>query len=134
MRMLLEEVRHAIPPFQQHYPGVRLRLLYAEDHVIASMVERGEVDLALILELGPGRTTRTTVVHELAYSLDYVLVAPSRHPLLGKRALRLRDILRYPLILGAPPERRPVAALMRSCTSTGRLARRRWPSRRTAPP
>jgi DNA-binding transcriptional LysR family regulator len=102
MRMLMEEVGQAIVPFQLRYPNVRLRLLYAEDRDIEALVERGEVDLALVLEPGPGRASKPTVHHEPAYELDYVLVTPPRHPLLRKRGLCLGDIVRYPLVLGAP--------------------------------
>ncbi|HXG12997.1 MAG TPA: LysR family transcriptional regulator [Gemmataceae bacterium] len=102
MRMLMEEIGQAIPIFRRRYPDVRLRLLYVEDREIESLVEQGKADLGLILEPGPGRPLRPTVVHEPAYDLDFVLVAPPRHPLLTRRSLRLRDIVRYPLVLGAP--------------------------------
>jgi molybdate transport repressor ModE-like protein len=102
MRMLLEEVGRAIAEFRQTYPGVSLRLLYAEDREIESIIERGEADLALMLEPGPGRTKRATVEHEAAYELEYMLVTPPGHSLLAKRRLRLEDITRHPLVIGVP--------------------------------
>jgi molybdate transport repressor ModE-like protein len=102
MRMLLEEVGEAVARFRRRYDRVRLRCLYAEDRTIEALVEHGEADLGLMLEPGPGRPLKSTLVYEPAYALEFVLVAPPRHPLLHKRGLKLRDILRHPLVLGVP--------------------------------
>jgi molybdate transport repressor ModE-like protein len=102
MRMLMEEVAPAIRTFRRRYPAVRLRLLYAEDREIEGQVERGEADLAIILEAGPDQPGRPAVAHEPAYELDYVLVTPLRHPLRERRRLRLADVVRYPLVVGVP--------------------------------
>jgi DNA-binding transcriptional LysR family regulator len=101
MRMLLEEVAGAAASFRRRHPGVRLRLLYAEDREIESIVERREADLALTLDPGPGHVPRPAVVHEPAYDLDFVLLTPPRHPLQAKRPLRLAHVVRYPLVVGA---------------------------------
>jgi LysR family cys regulon transcriptional activator len=102
MRMLMEEIGQSLACFRRRFPQVRLRLLYAEDHALEAFVERGEVDMALTLEPGPGRVPRSTVMLEPAYELDYVLVTPPRHALFRKRRLRLDDIVCYPLVVGAP--------------------------------
>jgi DNA-binding transcriptional LysR family regulator len=102
MRMLIEEVSQAAALFRQHYPEVRLRLLFAEDCEIEALVERGDADLGLILEPGPGRAPRTTVVHEAAYTLDFVAITPPGHPLLKRRGPPLRDLTHHPLVIGAP--------------------------------
>ena len=100
MRMLLDEVATALGPFRRSYPTVRVRCLYAEDRRIEAMIEHGEADLGLMLEPGGSTPPRPTVTHEPAYELDYVLVTPPRHPLLTKRGLKLKDVVRYPLVLG----------------------------------
>jgi molybdate transport repressor ModE-like protein len=102
MRMLMEEVGHALAEFRKRYPAVRLRVLYVEDREIESLIERGEADVGLMLEPGPGRPARAAVSHEPAYELEYVLVTPPGHPLLQKRGLRLGDLVRQPLVVGAP--------------------------------
>jgi DNA-binding transcriptional LysR family regulator len=102
MRMLLEEVGEALARFRRHYPGVRVRCLYAEDRTIETLVEHGEADLGLMLEPGPGRPLKPTLVYEPAYELEYGLITPPRHPLLRKRGLRLRDIAAHPLVVGSP--------------------------------
>lgn len=102
MRMLLEEVGSGLPAFRAKYASVRIRCLYAEDSVIESLVERGGADLGLMLELGPGREAKRTLTYEPAYELEYLLVTRPRHPLLKKRPLRLADVVRYPLVVGAP--------------------------------
>jgi DNA-binding transcriptional LysR family regulator len=100
MRMLLDEVATALPKFRRLYPTVRVRCLYAEDRAIDGMIESGDADLGLMLEPATGEPSRPTVTHEPAYELDFVLVTPPRHPLLTKRALKLKDVVRYPLVLG----------------------------------
>jgi LysR family cys regulon transcriptional activator len=102
LRMLLEEVSHAVASFRQRYPSVRLRVLHCDDREIEALVEHGDAQVALMLEPGPGRPRRTTVAHEPAYELEYVLVTPPRHQLARQRGLRLRDIVRHPLVLGVP--------------------------------
>jgi molybdate transport repressor ModE-like protein len=102
MRMLLEEVGAALPGFRKAYPGVRVRCLYADDSAIAERVEQGRADLGLMLEPDPGRPAHPALTYEPAYALDYVLVTRPRHPLLGKRTLRLADVAEHPLVLGAP--------------------------------
>src|SRR5205807_1081556 len=92
MRMLLEEVGQSVARFRREYPTVRLRLLYAEDREIGSLVEQGEADLGLTLEPGPGRSDHAAVTYEPAYALDFVLVTPRGHVLARKRSLRLRDL------------------------------------------
>jgi LysR family cys regulon transcriptional activator len=100
MRMLLDEVATALGPFRRAYPTVRVRCLYAEDRAIEGMIEHGEADLGLMLEPGRSRPPRPTVSHEPAYELDFVLVTPPKHLLLTKRSLMLKDVVRYPLVLG----------------------------------
>jgi len=100
MRMLLDEIVSGITLFQKQYPGIRVQALYAEDHAIDGMVERGEADLAITLERGVREASTHAVLHELAYQFDYLLICPNGHPLLKKRSLRVTDLLRYPLILG----------------------------------
>lgn len=102
MRMLMEEVGQALVLFQRRYPKVRLRLIYAEDREIESLVELGRADLGLMLEPGPDRSPGAAVTFEPAYELDYVLVTPPDHPLRTRRGLRLRDVVRHPLVVGAP--------------------------------
>lgn len=100
MRMLVDEIVSGIAAFQKQYPQVRVQALYAEDHAIDAMIERGDADLAITLERGVQEASTHAVVHEPAYQFDYLLICPHRHPLLKKRSLRVTDLLRYPLILG----------------------------------
>jgi DNA-binding transcriptional LysR family regulator len=100
--MLLDEVALALVEFQKTYPRVRVRCLYADDRRIETLVEHGEADLGLILDPGPGATLRAALCYDQAYELDFLLVTPPNHPLLSRRNLRLRDLLAYPLVVGAP--------------------------------
>jgi DNA-binding transcriptional LysR family regulator len=101
MRMLMDEIISGVVQFQQKYPGVRVKALYAEDSSIDRLVERGDADIAITLERGVRETSSLGVTDELAYQFDYLLICPGNHPLLRKRSLRLDDLVRYPLIVGA---------------------------------
>jgi LysR family cys regulon transcriptional activator len=102
MRMLLEEVGDALPNFLKQYPSVRLKCLHVEDRAIEAMVEHGEANLGLMLAPTASRRSDSTLLYEPAYARSFELITPPRHPLLRKRALRLGDVLRHPLVIGTP--------------------------------
>jgi DNA-binding transcriptional LysR family regulator len=101
-RILLEDMIEPMARFQKVHPSIRLRVLHTGGEDLDPLVERGEVDLALTLEPGPRVSPAPGVEHEHAYEMDYLLVAPPRHPLARRRRLRLQDIAQYPLIVGRP--------------------------------
>lgn len=123
MRMLMEEVAVGVRKFRERHAETRVRLLYAEDRRIESLVEGRETDLALMLEPGPGDAPRPSVVREPAYDLDYVLVTPARHALLSRRRLRLADVLRHPLVVGttATSSRRRIEEVFHRHNLVGRM-------------
>jgi DNA-binding transcriptional LysR family regulator len=101
-RILLEDMLEPMARFQRAHPSIRLRVLHTGGEDLDPLVERGEVDLALTLEPGPRVPPAPAVEHEHAYEMDYLLVAPPRHPLARCRRLRLEDIAQFPLIVGRP--------------------------------
>jgi DNA-binding transcriptional LysR family regulator len=100
MRMLNEEIAPAVAQFRKRYDDVRLRLLYVADTEIDALIENGQADLGLLLERTDAAFHESRNVHELAYELEFLLVAPRTHPLISRKSLRLADIAGHPLIVG----------------------------------
>jgi DNA-binding transcriptional LysR family regulator len=100
LRVLAEVISQALGQFRRRYPGVRLRLLYTGIRDVEPRVLQGEADLAFTLEPGPDIPSAQAIVYEPAGEVDYLLILPPRHPLQRQRALHLRHIVRYPLVLG----------------------------------
>jgi LysR family cys regulon transcriptional activator len=102
LRVLVEEVSQALRRFQRRYPRVRVRVFYTDLAEVEPRLLRGEADVVFTLEPGPESSGSPTVMYEPADEVDYLLIAPPRHPLLRQRTLRLPQVLRYPLVLGEP--------------------------------
>ncbi len=100
LRVLVEEISHGMRRFQQRYPAVRLRVFYTGSDEVEPRVLSGDADVAVTLEPGPEERRSTTTSYEPAGELDYLLIAPPRHPLLRRRALSLPGIVQHPLVLG----------------------------------
>ncbi len=101
LRVLAEDVSRGLRRFQRSHPSVQLRISYTGNDVDQRVLS-GEADIGLTLEQGPEERRSAAVVYEPAGELDYLLVMPPRHPLRQRRALELRHIVDYPLVLGEP--------------------------------
>jgi molybdate transport repressor ModE-like protein len=102
LRVLSEEISRALRRFQRRRPEVKLRVIYTGNDV-DERVARGEVDVGFTLEPRPDIPCSPAVEYEAGGAVDYLLVTPRRHALLEGRGLALRQIARYPLILGEAP-------------------------------
>lgn len=93
--------RFLMPPlcraFLQDAPGVTLRTVIAQNDVLASHLEAGEVDFILTTAV---RASEEVVNHAVLED-EAVVIASRNHPILAKRA-RLQDLLSYRWVL-APP-------------------------------
>jgi DNA-binding transcriptional LysR family regulator len=101
LRVLTEEVSRGLRRFLEGHAQVRLRVFYTGNDV-EQRVLGGEADVGLTLEPGPDIPCSTAVAYEAAGEVDYLLVTPPGHPLLGQRALQLCHVVRHPLVLGEP--------------------------------
>jgi len=101
LRVLTEEVSRGLRQFQGRYAQIRLRVFYTGNDVEHRILS-GEAAVGFTLEPGPDIPCSTAVVYEPAGEVDYLLVTPPRHPLLRQRALHVRHIIQYPLVLGEP--------------------------------
>jgi DNA-binding transcriptional LysR family regulator len=94
--------RFLIPPlcrvFLPEAPGVRIRTVIAQNDVLATQLEAGEVDFILTTAI---RATEDLVSHTILED-EAVVIASASHPILRKRKVRLQDLLSYRWVL-APP-------------------------------
>jgi LysR family cys regulon transcriptional activator len=115
LRVLTDDISRGLARFQRQFPQVRLHIVYTGNDVDQRVAE-GTADVGLSLEPGPDVPCRPTLVYEPAGQIDYLLVTPPRHPLLGRRSLHLKHILEHPLVLadaGGYSRRRVEEALHR---------------------
>jgi len=93
--------RFLMPPlcraFLHDAPGVTLRTVIAQNDVLASQLETGEVDFILTTAV---RASEEVVTHAILED-EAVVIASRSHPILARRA-RLQDLLSYRWVL-APP-------------------------------
>ncbi len=102
LRVLADEISQALRWFQRQHQSVRLRLIFTGNDV-DEWIADGRADVGLTLEPGPDEPASATVIYEACGDVDYLLVAPSRHPLLRARSFQLRQIADHPLVLGIAP-------------------------------
>jgi DNA-binding transcriptional LysR family regulator len=96
--MLIEEVGAALKDFQQRHPNVTICLRQSDSRDAQPLVADGAVDMALVLEPGPGYAGKDVTL-EPAYDIDYLLIAPPRHPLAKRARLQPADLTKYPLVV-----------------------------------
>jgi DNA-binding transcriptional LysR family regulator len=86
----------AVQRFHAAYPQIHVRL--------SARTER-EIEAALVnsLEYSLGVAAPYESSPELEYrhlfSMHWSLITPARHPLAGKRSVRLKDVIRFPLVI-----------------------------------
>lgn len=98
VRMLIEEVGTALRAFQRSHPDVSVCIRQSDSRDAEPLVAAGEVDMALTLEPGPGYAGKAVTL-EPAYDIDYLLIAPPRHPLGKKSRIQPADLAKYPLVV-----------------------------------
>jgi DNA-binding transcriptional LysR family regulator len=82
--------------FHQDFPDIRIRLSnHTEQEIEAALLHDPEVVLGV---LAPYESAPQLEYRHL-FSLEWSLIAPLGHPLLGRRQLRLADLTDLPLIL-----------------------------------
>lgn len=99
MRMLLEELGDHFRSFLESHPGVSLQLLHGDNITAEELIAADEADLGLTLA-PPPQTEQQGFTYEKAYSVEFLALTPPDHPFAGRSRLRLRDLVRYPLVVG----------------------------------
>lgn len=94
--------RFLMPPlcreFLQDTPRVTLRIVIAQNDVLASLIAAGDVDLVLTTAI----RTSSDLVNYPVFDDDAVVIASRTHPVLRRRKVKLADLLDYRWVL-APP-------------------------------
>lgn len=83
--------------FRLAHPAVQLQLQVVLPQDVSALVLRGEVDLALKYSVAPEKGLQ--VLHSAIAPIYAVM--PVHHPLARQRSVRVADVVRYPLLLGA---------------------------------
>lgn len=99
MRMLLEELGEHFRSFQESHPNISLQLFHGDNATAEAMIAEDKADLGLTLA-PPLHTEQKEFTYKKAYSVEFLALAPEDHPLSGKSRMRLRDVVRYPLVVG----------------------------------
>jgi LysR family cys regulon transcriptional activator len=98
-RMLIEEIIGALACFRKTYPKIRLDVLLPGTKGPEEMVLSGAADFAMDIEPAPRDRRFPGIVYETAYEIEFLLIAPRKHPLLTKKRLALADLVEYPLVV-----------------------------------
>jgi DNA-binding transcriptional LysR family regulator len=116
LRVLTEEISRGLRRFQRSYPDVRLHLVFTGNDV-DQRISSGDANVGLTLEPGPDRAGGLSIDYRPAGEVDYLLILPPRHPLARARLSNLRQLTRYPLVLGesAAYSRRRVEEVLHRC-------------------
>ncbi len=102
LRVQMHEVLRGLRQFQLLYPMVGLRLRQVDSAEVGPLLLAQEGDLGVMLKPGPRDQASPLITYEPIGEMDFLLVAPRGHPLIGKRALKISDIVEHPLVLGRP--------------------------------
>lgn len=102
LRVLVDEISHALFEFHRRYPTVRLSMRYTGGVEVEQLVLEGDADVTLTLDPGPDEPLSPAISYQPAGELDYLLATPPRHALLRKKPFRIESIAEYPLVLGGP--------------------------------
>ncbi len=88
--------------FQDEAPSIQVRLHEANLETLTGWLETGQIDVALIYDLGLPSSLKITPVADIR---PYGLL-PGGHPLAGRKAISIAELLQDPLILVNLPHSR----------------------------
>lgn len=92
MYVLIDAIRH----FHRAHPAIRVRLsTHSEQEIEQALLRDPELALGVAAPYEPGHD----LVYQDLFALDWGLVAPRRHPLLGKTRIELKDLAHEGLIV-----------------------------------
>ena len=86
---------HVIPAIRQRYPRLTLRLFEEKTEDILSMLERGQLDAALLAL----PVTNDQLVTRVLFKEPFVLALPAEHPLAQQRRVGTGDLANQELLL-----------------------------------
>jgi DNA-binding transcriptional LysR family regulator len=87
-----------VQEFTTRYPAVRLNLRPGLWVDALRLVERGEADIGVI-PYDPDEPRSPAIEYEPLFEMKLMLLTAASHPLAGKKQLRPRDLVEYPMVL-----------------------------------
>ncbi len=82
--------------FHRAFPTIRVRLSARTEHEIEeTLLKEPEISFGVAAPYEPS----PEIAYRHLFSMPWSLITPPRHPLAGKRTVRLADIVQFPLIL-----------------------------------
>ena len=99
VRMMMEDLAHPLTDFRKK-SSRPLVVLHGDNKRAEELILSGEADLALTLEPGVGMAS-TSIHYEPSYYVDFLAIAPKRHPFAKKESSSLRELVKHPLIVTA---------------------------------
>lgn len=91
----LDIVPNAIAAFHAAHPGIRFEVTVLPPAQVTQIVAMGEADLGITFALAP--TAQVEVLYDA--QVEMRVLAAANHPLAGATALRLADLVAYPVAL-----------------------------------
>ena len=80
--------------FRVKYPEVNVQLKVSNTEGIVSMVENNVIDLGVV----EAPVSNKNLVVEVCRMDELVAIVPPKHPLAGKKVIRIQELLKYPYI------------------------------------
>lgn len=100
VRMMMEDLSSPLGDFRRRFPN-RLTIRHGNNRQAEQLIISGDADVALTLEASPGQES-PLIHYEAAYYVDFLAVAPKRHPFLLAKTSSLREISKHALIVTTP--------------------------------
>ncbi len=94
-RLLIDDIAPCLPDYLARYPQVHLTLSDVRNSEIENAVESGLADFGFATIAG---RAPPLLEFEPWYELDVSLLTPRNHPLAKRRAVRISDLQKYPLL------------------------------------
>lgn len=100
MRMMMEDLASPLAEFRKRFRN-SLLIRHGNNRRAEELLASGEADIGLSLE--PGLEQKSPMIHyEPAYLVDFLAVAPKRHPFWKSKTTTLREIVTHDLVVTAP--------------------------------
>ena len=95
--LLLHELQRPLSVLRERHPDIQLTFLDRPSAIALKHLEQGEADVAIVGRIDAAPPSQLTQTSLTAY--PFVLVCPENHPLIRARAVRLADLVKYPLVM-----------------------------------
>ena len=99
-RMMLEDLAEPFAAFQKKFSN-RLLIRSGDNRRTEDLLMSEQADLGLSLEPAPERQS-AKIHYESGYFVDFLAVAPKRHPFAKSKTSGLREIVKHPLVVTQP--------------------------------